>query len=372
MDQRVLRVVDASANRAREALRVMEDLARFVLADGELSARIKGLRHRVREGLEALGADPAALIAWRDTPGDPGTSNKAAREGERAGVREVAAASAKRAGEALRSLEECAKIGESSTGGRAAWTIFEQARYELYDCEQRLVLALGASSAPRGWRLCVLVTRSMCKRPWEEVIAESIAGGADAVQIREKSAAVSDRELLRMARAARAIVGPGRGRSPDPPHSSSASGRAPALIINDRVDVAILSGADGVHLGQDDLSVRDVRRLAGDRLLVGVSTHDMDEARRAAADGADYCGVGAMFPTATKAREVSGLEYVKAYLGDEQTARVPHLCIGGITPGNVAVLARLGARGVAVSGAVCASDDPRAVCREIVEALGGA
>ena len=78
-----------------------------------------------------------------------------------------------------------------------------------------------------------------------------------------------------------------------------------------------------------------------------------------------------MCPTATKAREVSGLEYVKAYLSDEQTARVPHLCIGGITPGNVAVLARLGARGVAVSGAVCASDDPRAVCREIVEALGG-
>jgi thiamine-phosphate pyrophosphorylase len=124
-----------------------------------------------------------------------------------------------------------------------------------------------------------------------------------------------------------------------------------------------------VHLGQSDLRVQDVRRLAGDALLVGVSTHDLAEAHAAAQAGADYCGVGAMFPTTTKERPTSGLPYLRAYLADEACSRLPHLAIGGISPSNAHHLAQAGCKGVAVSASVCGADDPADACRRLLAAL---
>jgi thiamine-phosphate pyrophosphorylase len=158
------------------------------------------------------------------------------------------------------------------------------------------------------------------------------------------------------------------------------------VVVNDRLDVALACGADGVHLGQDDLSVRDARRViaasmekggarvalgARGALLVGASTHSLDEARAAVEAGADVCGVGAMFATGTKPSVApSGLPYLRAYLAAH--GRVPHLAIGGITPANVRELAAAGCRGVAVSGTVCGADDPAAVVRALRSALEGA
>jgi thiamine-phosphate pyrophosphorylase len=141
-----------------------------------------------------------------------------------------------------------------------------------------------------------------------------------------------------------------------------------AVIVNDRPDVAIAAGADGVHVGPDDLSVADVRRIAGAALLVGASTHDLDEATAAVAAGADYCGVGAMFATETKPdRPPSGPEYLREYL--RIFPRVPHLAIGGISPANVGRLAGAGAAGVAVCGAVCRAERPAEVVRALRRAL---
>ena len=144
-----------------------------------------------------------------------------------------------------------------------------------------------------------------------------------------------------------------------------------SVIINDRTDIALLAGASGVHLGQEDASVASVRELAGERLLVGVSTHDFAEARKALHDGADYVGVGAMFRTATKDRDTSGPEYLAAFLELTREQRpLPHLAIGGIAPENVGDLVAVGCRGVAVSSVVCGSDDPAGVCRRLRGALG--
>src|SRR5262249_3445094 len=135
--------------------------------------------------------------------------------------------------------------------------------------------------------------------------------------------------------------------------------RGVRVIVNDRVDLALLSGADGVHLGQSDLPVAEARRLAGARLLIGVSTANLDEARSAARQGADYCGVGPMFPTTTKDKpRISGPPYLREYLAAPVSARVPHLAIGGIAPGNVSDLVSAGCRGIAVSGSVCGATDP--------------
>jgi thiamine-phosphate pyrophosphorylase len=198
--------------------------------------------------------------------------------------------------------------------------------------------------------VCVLLTERLCAHGWRETLAAAIAGGADCIQVREKempTRALADR--------VRAVV-------------DAARPAGVAVVVNDRADVALACGADGVHVGQDDLSVRDVRRMAGDRLLVGVSTHSLEEARTAAEAGADVCGVGAMFATSLKpAIAPGGAAYLREYLA--HFARVPHLAIGGVTPANVGELAAAGCRGVAVSSAVCGARDPAAAVRALREAL---
>lgn len=346
-----LRMLDANLNRAREALRVMEDVARFCLQSEDLCGRLKSLRHEVAAVAAGVG-EPALLLAWRDTPGDVGTGISTEAEGRRSGLYQVAHAACKRLTEALRVIEECLKMpGVSNDTGLARRV--EQVRYASYEVEKRLLLAMGGGVRARQWGVCVLVTESACKRPWQEVVRGAIAGGAECLQLREKE--LGSAELLGRACALVEIARPA----------------GVAVIINDRADIALLAGADGVHVGQEDVPVWGVRKLAGEGLLVGVSTHDLREARAAAEDGADYCGVGAMFPTATKPRVVSGPGYLREYLADAQVARLPYLAIGGITLENVGQLRSAGCAGVAVCAAVCGSADPAGATAALVAAVRG-
>ncbi len=342
------RILDANLNRAREALRVMEDVARFSLSDAELAADLKTARQSLRAIAEAAGLDPGVLAACRDTPGDVGTTVTTEAERTRATIREIAIAAGKRAGEALRVIEECTKLNADS----AAAALAKSFRYTVYDLEKRITLALGTGRAHQ-WRLCVLITESLCNgQRWEQVASAALRGGADMLQLREK--ALDSRELL--ARATRLVA--------------LCREHSACCIINDRPDIAMLARADGVHLGQTDLTVQDVRKLVGFSLLVGVSTTNMQQARQAALGGADICGLGPMFPTITKHKpEIAGPAYLRDYLADEQTARIPHLAIGGISPANISELVAAGCRGIAVSSAVCGACDPESVCRELAHAI---
>ncbi|MHC4826721.1 MAG: thiamine phosphate synthase, partial [Planctomycetota bacterium] len=141
------RILDANANRAREALRVLEDAARFALDDARLSAQLKSLRHDLREALAGLA--PGWLEANRDTAGDVGTAIEAPAESERGGLADVAVAAGKRLGEALRVIEE---VGKTIDPGLARDV--EAIRYRFYDVEGALHLRLGGARA-RQWRVCV-------------------------------------------------------------------------------------------------------------------------------------------------------------------------------------------------------------------------
>lgn len=350
----LLRLLDANVNRAKEGLRVLEDLARFVLDDAPLARRAKRHRHALRAAAEALGLDPFRAAANRDTPRDVGRALKTSAEARRDALPDLAAAAAKRAQEALRVLAEAAKTLPGAAPARTARDL-EAIRYDLYDLESALLLRLGTGRAPQ-WRLCLLLTESLCRRPWKSVLAAALDAGVDCIQIREK--ALPDRDLL--ARTA-LVLRAARARPAGRPR--------PAVILNDRPDLALLAGADGVHLGQTDLPVAAVRALAGNRLLVGVSAHSLAEARRARRDGADYLGLGAMFPTTTKPRPTAGPAFLRRALRDAKSHPVPHLAIGGITPANLPALIQAGARGVAVSAAICAADDPGAVCRQFLRLI---
>lgn len=136
------------------------------------------------------------------------------------------------------------------------------------------------------------------------------------------------------------------------------------LIVNDHPDIALASGADGVHLGQDDLPVEEARRLCGGNLLIGISTHSREQAVAAAAGGADYLGFGPLFPTVTKdAGPAQGRERLRMV---KDAVAIPVLAIGGITVENAAEAVRAGADGVAVISAILAAPDAGAAARALV------
>ena len=179
-----------------------------------------------------------------------------------------------------------------------------------------------------------------------------LAGGCRVVQLREKIMPLSD--LYPVARALRQ-----RCRE-----------AGCLFIVNDRVDLALAVEADGVHVGQDDLPAREARRLLRPGMILGVSTHDESQARRARDDSADYVAVGSMFPTGSKTGfRLVGPDLLRRVRPE---IRVPLVAIGGITVDNVAEVIRAGADAVAVISAVCASPDPAAAARRFLETIRAA
>lgn len=195
-------------------------------------------------------------------------------------------------------------------------------------------------------RLAVLVTDGISPFPLEKLVSEIVAGGADCIQMREKN--MPDSELLRRARACRDLSG------------------GALLIINDRPEIALLAGADGVHVGPGDAPVAAARRLVGPDAIVGTSAYSAQEILAGQNAGADYLGIGAVFSSRTKGAPVAGLPLVRAAA---RYATVPFLAIGGINHDNVFAVVDAGARAVAVCSAILTSHDPRSATRRLKDAL---
>jgi thiamine-phosphate pyrophosphorylase len=182
-----------------------------------------------------------------------------------------------------------------------------------------------------------------------EVATAAARGGADVVQLRHKS--MPRGELLGLAKRLRAALG------------------GVLFVVNDHVDIAILSEADGVHLGPDDLSVTSARRVAGDRLIIGASASTPERAREAVAEGADYVGCGPAFATPIKAeKKVLGPQGIAAIA---RRVKVPVFAIGGIEASNVAQLTAAGLNRICVIRAVGNAPDPEKATRELHAMLSG-
>jgi thiamine-phosphate pyrophosphorylase len=342
MNSHVLRLLDANLNRAREALRVIEDYARFMLNDQPLCSQLKQLRHDLADAIQSI---VATAILHRDTPNDVGTTTKTAGELYREDTAHVVTAAGKRLGEALRTLEEFLKTTDPT-----AATKIESLRYRFYDLEHKIAQTLRPSACGlASVRLYVLITETICKKPWLTAAEQSIQGGADCLQLREKS--LDSAEFLHRARQ----------------FVDLCCRHNVISIINDRPDIAILSNADGVHVGQDDLPPKEVRKILGPQKILGVSTHNLDQARQAVLDGADYIGVGPTFPSATKPRDfLPGLEYARQAAVE---IPIPAIAIAGITPENVDEVLATGIKAVAVTASVVGCDDIVGAARRLKEKL---
>ena len=203
----------------------------------------------------------------------------------------------------------------------------------------------------KNWKLYVITDpKTAQRRSLTETVREAVEGGASVVQLRNKKA--SDAELISCAKDLLKITKPKRV----------------PLIINDRIMVAKLSGADGVHLGQEDASFEEARTILGKKAIIGRSTHSQTQAIEAQEEGFDYIGVGPVFktPTKPKVRPV-GLKLVEFAA---KNIRIPFVAIGGIDEGNVKQVARSGAKTVAVVRAVMQSEDPRRSVKNILKKIG--
>jgi thiamine-phosphate pyrophosphorylase len=184
-------------------------------------------------------------------------------------------------------------------------------------------------------------------RPIKEVVLDAVHGGVTAVQLREKHA--STRDFVDQARALTALLRP----------------FGVPLIINDRVDVALAAGADGVHVGQDDMSAADARRLVGPDVIVGLSITTLAEAESADLSAVDYVGVGPVFDTPTKLDAAPPL----GIAGTTKVCHVlslPSVAIGGINCDNAARVRATGVDGIAVVSAICSAASPADAARRLV------
>ena len=344
----LLRILDANGNRATEGLRVVEDFARFALNDRHLAALSKQLRHELTVALNEIPL--VARLAVRDTPGDVGTGITEATELQREDGWHVATASAARVQQALRCLEEYSKPLCVELATR-----FEALRYRMYVLQRSLGITVSSANRLHGIRLYVLLAGQQTERKFRDRLKELLGAGVELFQLRDKI--LDDRQLLARARIMRETIDT----------FCSDENQRPLMIINDRSDIAVLSSADGVHVGQEELSVADVRAIVGPKRLIGVSTHSIEQARQAVLDGADYIGCGPTFPTVTKKfPHYPGLEFL-AQVNAEIS--LPGFAIGGINRQRLSEVLETGVGRIAVSSALDQAENPFDEAEQLLQRL---
>ncbi len=325
------RAVDANANRCREGLRVIEDYARFIRNDRNISEQTKQLRHHLASALQRLSE--RGLLTARAVESDVGTTINTTAEYQRSTPLDSVRAACKRVQEALRSMEEFGKVINPLFAQQ-----IEQLRYQSYTIEQQLLLGASSFELLQHQQVYLLVTDSQCHGGWQTVVKAALQAGVKLFQLREKQ--LPDNLLLERACELRQMT----------------RDAGALLIINDRPDIALLADADGVHVGQEELPVAAVRKIVGSDALIGVSTHSIDQARAAIKAGADYLGVGPVFPSGTKSFDhFAGLEYVEACAAE---VAIPWFAIGGICAANLDSVIKAGATRIATSSAIAKDADP--------------
>lgn len=344
MERAVYRIIDANFNRAREGVRVIEEFCRFSLNCSPLAERAKQLRHELSSAIGKL--DAGRLISSRDTLGDVGIGKTVDKQLTRNSLNDCFTASCKRLTEALRTLAEMIQ-----TLNRPVAEAIENLRYEAYTLEKDIVLFSEPTKKFKRVGLYVIISSNL---PVDiiSLTNQCAAGGADCIQLRAKDIkddnffVIAD-EFVKVCRDAD-VLG----------------------IVNDRVDIAVAAGADGVHLGQNDLPIEQVRKLQLSPLIVGKSTHSLEQLRSACREYPTYVSLGPVFSTGTKPdAQPVGLDYVRQATKELADTGVGSVAIGGITPKNVEDVLKAGVKTIAVCSAVTKVEDPVMACRVLKEKI---
>lgn len=340
------RAVDACLNRCVEGLRVCEDILRFSTGAVEYSGRFKELRHRVFGASKIFPVE--LLLDARDVEGDGQKFFDLESEKSRPDVSGIFSANLRRAVEAARTLEEFFKLHDAE--GRE--NPFQAVRFELYALEKEIVpLFFKRKKIEHFKNSLYAIIDSEFVDDYAGTAEKLIDGGASVVQLRMKHA--SRREVLEKAK----IV------------SGICRERGAVFIVNDYPDIAMLSGADGIHLGQDDIPVSEARRILPRHMIIGVSTHSSIEAIEALKEKPDYIAVGPINDTVSKSGEK--LAGIGTGIVDEirSEVSVPIVAIGGITPSDINGLCLSGVDSFAIISYLYKNGEIVSNCKKLVDAV---
>jgi thiamine-phosphate pyrophosphorylase len=338
MERMMYRIIDANFNRAREAARVVEEYCRFAVNSECLYKRAKKLRHDLSSAVKKLDND--ILVSCRDTIGDVGVGKAVESQLYRKDLKDCFTAGCKRLTEALRVLAETIQTINPPVADS-----IEKLRYDAYTLEKDIVFFSDTQERFKRISLYVVITSTLPS----EIISFTqycSAGGADCIQLRAKD--INDDELF-----ATAVE-----------FVRLCKDNNVVCIINDRVDVAVAAGADGVHLGQNDLPVTQARRLQMAPLIIGKSTHSIEQLEGACNELPTYVGLGPVFATPTKpSAKAVGIGYIKNAKKILDGTGIGHAAIGGINLENIDEVLNAGAECIAVCSAVTQSSNPTDVCK---------
>jgi thiamine-phosphate pyrophosphorylase len=331
------RLLDANLNRAFEALRTLEDIARFQ-DQAAFQSKYKILRHQLRDA--TLIWSHEQLYNSRDANQDVGRETKTTSEASRTGgLSEIAEAASQRVQQSLRCLEETSKFAYPNSAAA-----IEVVRYQVYDINAQLLLSQKRDlEFLKQSRLYVLADCRLPLAQFVQQVQDISRAGVDLIQIRDKQ--TDAQELIRFTQSAIEAVDPAKTR----------------IIVNDRADILRCTSAFGLHVGQTDLTVALSRSLIAPACVVGLSTHDVGQMKQAIAVGADYIGCGPTFASNTKDFSAfAGLPFLRdvaAFL-DESNLTLPAFAIGGIDLSNLKSAIETGVQRVAVSKAIWGSERP--------------
>lgn len=339
-----MRIIDANLDRAGEGLRFLEEIARFVLDDVSLTGRLKNLRHSLVTTTPQFNQ---RLLQARHAETDIGADLKADIQKKQVDLLSKVAANSKRVQQSLRVLEELAHL----PGIELDATCLSQARFKIYtlECDISARLIRRDKTARIRGLYAIIDSDSIGGRNHIDVARQLISGGAGIIQLRDKT--LGKRELISIAKELKLLC---------EKHNA-------LFIVNDYLDIALAAGADGLHLGQDDLPVANARKLLPIDTLIGRSVSTVKQATDAEAQGADYIAVSAVLPTDTKEDvEVVGIDTLKDI---KKSTSLPVVAIGGINRDNMADVLASGADSVAVISAILKADSPEEATRQIIREI---
>ena len=327
-DLRIAQIIDANLDRAREGLRVLEDWARFALGKEDFVIQIKNFR-------QILGKNHLEIYKLsRNYTNDQCKGLTHEEQFKRNNPKEIISSNSARVQEALRVIEEFTR-NQNNYLSKIASNI----RYEIYTLELNLLNHCNLQKAKTLINKHNLYSITDKRENLIQIIEQILLGGVKIIQYRFKDG--SDKIHLKEAIKIKSICKKYKS----------------LLIINDRIDIALASNADGVHLGQDDIDILTARKLLGPSKIIGITANNSKDINNAIKNGCDYVGVGPVFETNTKkGKKPLGIKKIKDLT---KSIDIPWFAIGGINKENISSLKKQGINKVALVSGLFNSEDPK-------------
>jgi len=354
-NKNIFSVLDANFARLSEGLRVLEDIARFILRDYEITKKLKEMRHSLLKE-----SQPFDLQFLNSRGKDVGASLILADESKRENFVDLVLANAKRVEGALRVLEEYFKFltplesplcqARKKLLGfqrKKNWLKFQQSRFLVYEIEKQIISKLlRQDKIKKIFPLYLILDAKYLNKNPIGILKQVIEGGVKVVQYRDKKN--NKRKILKNAFKLKEIC----------------QNYNALFLINDYLDIALAVEADGVHLGEKDLPIKIARKILPFDKIIGSSVHNLNSAKKAEKEGADYLSLGAVYPSLTK----EDVTLVKPSLIKEVKNKISLsvIAIGGINENNLKEVMRLGVDGVAIARAILADPNPKMAATRIL------